>query len=666
MKLYANSFEPDDNAQKAAVDGKFTYWVSGDNVRINRGVYSVSMNGNDEAAAADVRVDPNNTYMAVYPSEAYVTNRGTTYTVNVPKNYYYKKVGGKQVLDGMPMVAYYSEEVEATELHFGHITAALTVRVKNEKSHALDIDRIELVNDQYRLSGDVTFDITTFTRTGSHAIAPKKTGMPDTVSIQFHASSERIEPGHHIDVQVPIMPVGSDNSSFTINVYCHLHGDRYVYTRTTDSRNNSIGRAALGYAVTRYDDEQVAADLFETKTVVDESGNELEFYTIGSASDLRNLSAAIDSMWPTSDGQGQYNTSNFMITQDIDMQGEELKPIYYLNKDGDGRCYFDGQGHTISNFTAGSEDEPNPECCGLFGKSSGDSVTVRNLNVDRGAFHFAHVKHKIINYDGHTTSSAVGGIYAVVDHAGIVIENCTVTNIRMYATNDVINGEHESDFYASGIVGLVQTSVTIRNCYVSGISIGNTSDAAKHVVLDQFGAAIGRIDVGDAAGHNTYGRAGDNCPVVTIENFTYEQGSTPLVFVAGLKTIRYGGLVANITRGGKLVMDNCKVVHNVIINKPLNEVFCGGLVGCNSATQNWGVYLATNCEVSGIINNQVANGYSNSSGSKMLIEKYVGNGTNHIVKVNKPGTSYPSCSTCLNTLAVTGKTTTFYTSNQHF
>jgi hypothetical protein len=269
----------------------------------------------------------------------------------------------------------------------------------------------------------------------------------------------------------------------------------------------------------------------------------LKFFGIGTIDELVNLSKAMDSLWTTHDGAGSYNTSNYIVINDIDMQGTKLTPIHYYNLNGTGRCYFDGQGYTISNFVASSINENEPNCCGLFGRSSGDSITIKNLNIDNATYTFNHVARTILNYDANPCS-AVGGIYAVIDKNGIVIENCHVTNIRIGASGSVMSGDDQTDFYASGIVGLVHNGVIIRNCSVGSVIIDNTYDASNRSLVVQFGPAIGRIDVGNSNGSNTYQKAGDKAPVITVDNFIYDQGSTVLTFDANLKNIRYGGIVA--------------------------------------------------------------------------------------------------------------------------
>ncbi|MBQ9474288.1 MAG: hypothetical protein IJU81_07765 [Bacteroidales bacterium] len=668
IRLYASAFEPDANASKAAVAGKYTYWLNGEDVRINNSVYTVSVSsGSDEATASDVALGPQNRCMAVYPSSVYVSNSSTNYTIAVPHQYFYKESGGMQVLEGLPMAAYYSGTAIPTELHFGHVTAALTVRVKNDKSHGLDLDRIVLVNSEYQLCGNVTFDISRFADGSTPAITPNKRGVADSVVIHFVETPKHVDAGQYLDVQVPILPVGTDASVFTIRVYSHKQGSRYIYSRSTASRNNSIGRSCLGYAVAKYDAEQTAEDLFDVQQGTDDNGNPINLYEIGSADELRNLTEAMDSLWSTSDGSGHYHTSNYVVVADIDMQGEELTPIHYYNLGGNTRCYFDGQGHTISNFIASSENENEPNCCGLFGKTSGDSITIRNLNLSDASYDFAHIKEKIIGYDGNY-ATAVGGVYAVVDKMGIVIENCTVQNIHIAANaNSELSDKTQTDFYAAGIVGLVQTGVTIRNCYVSNVTIDNSQDASS-VLVDQFGPAIGRIDVGDGNGSHTYQKAGDNCYVTIVENFTYDQGANTLVFDPNLKNIRYGGVVANITRGGRLELINCKAHHNVRVYKPTAAMFCGGLIGCNKLGLNMAYYMDSNCEVTGVIDNQAVTSYNNN----YSIDKYVTDGMNcgnptrfFIMKTSVVNGNTPS-STCTNTLSVTGKTTTFHHQSQVF
>jgi len=219
----------------------------------------------------------------------------------------------------------------------------------------------------------------------------------------------------------------------------------------------------------------------------------------------------------------------------------------------------------------------------------------------------------------------------------------------------------------------VFSSVTIRNCSVGTVSIDNTNDAGSGSLVDQFGAAVARIDVGDRDGSNTYGvimaqigKTAEDVPAVIIENFTYDQGETPLVIGPGLYNVRYGGLVGNITRGGRLIMNKCTVKHNMRIDAlPSDRMFIGGLIGCVRVTNNMGIFLNPNCSVSGSINNNDSD-FTSYTEKKYVINKYfsVGENSNKEKLIKLSG----SAATCANTLSVTGYTPTpeFYDVNQSF
>ena len=594
-----------------------------------------------------------------------------------------------QVLDGLPMVAYAGESDDISEgLQFKHLTAAITVRVKNEKEETLELDRVMLINDQFKMSGTVTVDISQ----NPIVVDTSTPGTPDTVTVHFTDEKKTIAPGGYVDVQIPILPVGKTKSTFTIKAVGHHTGSSFHYERTTPERNNQIERARIGYAVAKFASDAPASDLFEQQTIT-VNGQEKNFYEISTPDELLTLADAMDNKWENSTGETMYHQGNYIVTEDLDMNGSKIVPIHYYNENNDERCYFDGQNHTISNFVASSVGEKQPNCCGLFGETGGDSITIKNVKIDSAEYEFAHTNKKIIcsengfSYTDNNPSTAVGGIYAVIRHAGIEIVNCTVSHITMGSTGNVMSGENQTDFYAAGLVGLVTTGVTIRNCYVGTVEVEN-NETNKNALVDQFGAAIGRVDVGYSQSENSYqyivetlGKPIDSVPTVRIENFTYEQGTTELTFCAGLKNVRYGGLIANMARGGVLIMDNCHVHHNVGIDgEPTSEMYLSGLVGChkNSPSGTIGgkkyntkmaLCMKPNCSVSGNIRNNAVPRYYNKK--NMTHEDTV---KNDKFQINKYYSLGPNCvypiaghsATCTNELTVSGLTTSFKTSDQKY
>ena len=619
LKIRAEGFNSNSSA-KAAVDGKFTYWVDGEKVWINNHVCDVHVSGSNEAEIRQIVANPKHEYRAVYPASVCASYNDYKFTVRVPREHYYKEADKRQVLDELPMVAYYGGDEDPEVLEFKHLTAAITVQVKNEKENYITLDKIVLINTQYQLGGDVTIaDIKDAVDGKKFSVPSTFLGKSDSVVMYFSWTEKVVAAKTTEDIQIPIIPVGKEASQFIIKVYGHHKGTRYVFEKETDKRDNTILRANLGYATTLFDDHSKPQDLFDVQQeqtiMVGDVPVTKNFYEISSPEELLTLAEALDSGWsnnapkPTS-----YRTGNYIVTEDLDMKGAKIVPIHYYNQNGKERCYFYGNNKTISNFVASSVDEKEPNACGLFGRTAGDNITVCDLHIDNATYEFAHVGQSGLVPKDQNPCSAAGGIYACIDHAGIEIVNCTVTNMQAGAVNGVLSGEKQTDFYVGGIVGVAQRNCLIKDCYVENVQVNNTeevSDGSHYKLVDQFGAAIGRIDVGEK---NTWdkwvtqeekaGRAAQYDKVVrmVIDNFTYVQ-TTPMTFPAGIKNLRYGGLVGNVTRGGILVCKDFSLTHNAIVSEP-NECYCAGVIGCiRTPTTDWGLCITGKNFVRGTITN---------------------------------------------------------------
>lgn len=640
IKLYAEGFTPD-NSAKAAVSGERTYWVDGEDVWINHNKYDISVNGSGEAVASDVYQAPDHVYRAVYPASVYYSRSGNNVTINVPKHYYYQEDGsGRQVLDGLPMVAYHSGDADPEELAFKHVTAAIAVRVKNTTSNTIAIDRVVLINSQYQLGGNVTLDISGAGGSGKPTVNPIKLGAPDSVTIHFTDTNHRVSSEMTFDVQIPILPVGgsadADLSNFTVKVYGHHKGTRYIYSRSTGDRNNSIARACLGGAVAKYANDAycTTADLYNQKTIDGKN-----YYEITSADELVCLSAAMDNRWDNSTGDSKYNYGNYVVTEDIDLNGVEFTPIHYYNEDSETECTFDGGGHTVSNFVASSINENDPNVCGFFGKTEGSNITIKDLNIEYATYEFNHQPNVSGVPYATNPCTAVGGIMGLIDKPGITISGCSASNIIFAPQNDAGT---QTDMYASGIAGYVTEECTISNCSVGSVLIDNSNQESSGMLIDQFGAAIGRIDVGYTSSINftwadTVGGISDspNPKRITIENFTYTQGTEPMVFVSGLKNVRYGGLIGNVTEGGIIEISNVKLHHNVLINQPTGTEYeengvkkyrdhkqCGGMIGWMRSSHDVAIVLnAAGCVVDGYVKIQ---GAADANSAKNGVSQYIG------------------------------------------
>jgi len=231
---------------------------------------------------------------------------------------------------------------------------------------------------------------------------------------------------------------------------------------------------------------------------------------------------------------------HFKLMADIDLSGftgTSFNIIGYYVSYNDKKPFtgvFDGDDHTISNFTHTSTDRI---CIGLFGYIKDPNAEIKNLrlinpNVDAGT--------------GGLVGSLVGWLY-----------NGTIS--ACYAGGASVSGMHR----ISGLVG--RNDGTITNCYSTGSISGTGRDVGGLVGANlgtitncySKGSVSGDKRVAGLAGHNYY---------ATITN-CYSNGN-----VAGGDNV--GGLVGK-SEGGTI--SNCYSTGSV---SGLDSV--GGLVGSGS------------------------------------------------------------------------------------
>lgn len=223
-------------------------------------------------------------------------------------------------------------------------------------------------------------------------------------------------------------------------------------------------------------------------------------YQIATQEDLVALSDYANN---ESDGSLFY----YVLTADIDMSGIEFEPINNYKYPLDGyKVNFDGNNHKISNLTIAKGNN----YCGLFGKVSGNHLSVQNLTIEN------------INIDVETDENRVyvGGIVAFFGNpsqsGSSSISNCKVSG------EIVMNNYIQS--CVGGIVGY-GNNIDITNCknYAnigigSGIPFGNQDNGVggiigkatvpsvtgtTHLITQcaNFGNVTGPMNVGGIAGY---------------------------------------------------------------------------------------------------------------------------------------------------------------------
>ena len=214
-------------------------------------------------------------------------------------------------------------------------------------------------------------------------------------------------------------------------------------------------------------------------------------------------------------GGTTYKGKFFKLTANIDLGGNEWTPIGVKWNCFEGT--FDGNGHTVSNFTINKPDE---SYLGLFGKNKG---TIMNLGVE---------KAEINGYE------FVGGVCGYND--GVKIQNCYNTG--------TVKGYN----YVGGVCGFNcgTNYATIENCYNTG-TVSGTEEIGGVCGYNDYngtiqncyntGAVSGSKDIGGMCGNNNYSGTIKNCYNTGSVSGNGETSSA----IGGVCGYRQGGTITN-------------------------------------------------------------------------------------------------------------------------
>lgn len=218
IRLFAEGFNGD---SKLAAAGTDSDWLAGDRVNINGAEYEITLDGNS-AYVEGVPTDANG-YVAFYP-----TRLGSATNLTFPSEFYYIPVYDKQHID-VPMYAEASGE-NVSSLYFKHLGAALNLHITvtdgQNNTDAVNINRIEIYSDSYRLNG--SFNVVC--NDGNLTVNPVPN---DPIDDQDPDNIVTIYPPNKgpfftisgtVDIQIPVLPVGEGNK-FTIRVYRYSQVD---------------------------------------------------------------------------------------------------------------------------------------------------------------------------------------------------------------------------------------------------------------------------------------------------------------------------------------------------------------------------------------------------------------------------------------------------------
>jgi len=232
----------------------------------------------------------------------------------------------------------------------------------------------------------------------------------------------------------------------------------------------------------------------------------------------------------------------FKLMADVDLgqfTGTEFNIIGNLTTKFTG--IFDGNDHTISNFTYDSNDK---NFIGLFGYVFNPNAVIKNLGLINaevsGQFFIGSLTGYLENATISNCYAEGGSVIGLSSVGGLVGTNDggTITNCN---SSNSVSGHHST----GGLVG--STNGTIEGCYsksnVSGDDfVGGLVGTNSNTVLNCYstGSTSGHSKIGGLVGHNWWGGPGINRGTVTN---CYTEGS---VYGAGTITGRAacaGGVV---------------------------------------------------------------------------------------------------------------------------
>ena len=242
---------------KAVVGGSASYWVDEEQVRVNGSTCVIAVSNEKAYVNAEGLSSP---YVAIYPASILADedadlSGGGTVTVNIPSVFNYETEGGRQKLD-VPM--YSCNHFVDGCLYFKHLTGAITVMLTNNTNYPLEVDSIIVTNSAYQLSGSKSITLNA-EGNGVVVIPAAKVGDNNRVVVlgngKLTIPANTTGQANAVDVQVPVLPVGTDNSAFTIRVRTHRAGTvgAIIFQQSQEAGDKHLDQGKIGYAMAMMD-----------------------------------------------------------------------------------------------------------------------------------------------------------------------------------------------------------------------------------------------------------------------------------------------------------------------------------------------------------------------------------------------------------------------------
>lgn len=279
------------------------------------------------------------------------------------------------------------------------------------------------------------------------------------------------------------------------------------------------------------------------------NGSDSTPYLISDANDMQEIGANPDD-W----------SSYFLLTNDIDLSafdGLDGRPQYNLMDNFTGN--FDGQGHTIHNFSYSVPTIETRRAIGLFGYTPTGAV-IKNLRVE----------------DVRIVAAGSNHVGAIQGEGTVEISNCFVSGLIVgdfyvggmsgYNSNGSFDNCHvDCTVIASGAGGLVGQSYKslVSNCSSSGFITG----------IEQIGGLVGR----------NYGTIQNSWSSAKVEATDYRAGGItciaggPIINCYSTGNVKGSTYIGGIAGTVNNAIQNCYASGTVIGTDPEGEI--GGVAG---------------------------------------------------------------------------------------
>ena len=568
INIMAEDFHGGDSKMGAYINASrvnFT-WETGDEVRINDGVFAVTRSNANATISAPEGQPFTAPIRALSPASLY----GGALTsdqvqVTLPDTYQWSTF--TQRINGLntqcqklnaPMAFYgdannlnYSNGQQ--RIVFKNLCGALAVKITNTTGLPLDMEEIQVSSNRYKLSGNLSINFTNL-----EGLQPVSSGL-NSVTMRFDNEDLTLQANESKVVLIPVLPVG-DNNRFKITVkYRNLQYASspsikhcFTYERTQpNSGNNALARSQFGYAPIDATRTTTTGSNANPKVSSSYFFRDTDGYNrIKDKYQLHFLSTLGDDELTINPSQAKIR-----IVRDIDMVGLTMKPLY-------GVTDVDGGGHTISNASFETNTSGR---VGLLDNPT--DASIKDLTLESPKISVSAL-----------SGTRFAGFLIAKAEGTTTITNCHVDNPNVY--NAAVSGTYNNDLSIGGLIGCSNGSLNIASSTVIKLRFSQASSSSPNYLQVNCGGMVGYASLSSSENIQMGSNPHPYWNQVVIDH----ENTVPLV--ANLE-VRFGGVIG-VANGGSnwdVDVDVCVGLYRFndrtpfVVKSMTSDVYAGHVLG---------------------------------------------------------------------------------------